>query len=268
MIVTFAQVRKLAGRNGKKELIRGFIDAMNEFGKDFRMDEPQQLAAFLAQITHESAHFDTWEEYASGKAYEGRKDLGNVFKGDGVKYKGHGPLQFTGRFNHQWFTDWCKKHGYDAPDFIKHPKELASSRWGTLAALAYWRDRRKDIPYYADRCNQKMITKLINGGYNGLADRIRLYDRAALILLGYGFGKSEIQKYQKSHGLEPDGKIGTITRAALHIDMKAGLSSIAISNNSIELPIEKEPYSRPAPDNKTDWITVIVKIIMSIFGRR
>ena len=58
-------------------------------------------AAFVAQLAHESGAFNYVREIASGRAYEGRKDLGNVMVGDGMKFKGRGLIQITGRANYR-----------------------------------------------------------------------------------------------------------------------------------------------------------------------
>ena len=60
---------------------------------------PMRAAHFVAQLAHESDRFRAMEEYATGAAYEGRKDLGNVKAGDGKRYKGRGVIQLTGRAN-------------------------------------------------------------------------------------------------------------------------------------------------------------------------
>ena len=58
-------------------------------------------AGFLAQLAHESGQLRYMEEIASGSAYEGRRDLGNTQPGDGVRFKGRGPIQLTGRSNYR-----------------------------------------------------------------------------------------------------------------------------------------------------------------------
>lgn len=65
---------------------------MNHWFPKFEIDTRGELCHILAQLAHESDSFNALEEYASGQAYEGRLDLGNSTKGDGIKFKGRGPL--------------------------------------------------------------------------------------------------------------------------------------------------------------------------------
>jgi putative chitinase len=90
------------------------------------VDNPNQLAYILATAKHESDNFNTLEEYASGSAYEGRQDLGNDQAGDGVKYKGRGFVQLTGKNN---FSAYADKTGLDLvgnPDILSQDKNLAA----------------------------------------------------------------------------------------------------------------------------------------------
>ena len=118
---------------------------------------------FLAQLAHESGNFRYMEEIASGAAYEGRKDLGNVNKGDGVRYKGRGPIQLTGRANY-------RRYGQQLGiDFENNPEIVALPSVGLLVACKFWSDN--GLNELADKDDVLSITKRINGGTNGLQDR-------------------------------------------------------------------------------------------------
>lgn len=126
-------------------------------------DSALRLAHFMAQLAHESGSFRYMEEIASGAAYEGRKDLGNFFAGDGKRFKGRGPIQLTGRANYRAFG---RRIGIDLE---RHPEIAAVPSIGLHTALEYWKDR--NLNSYADRDDVMTITRKINGGTNGLADR-------------------------------------------------------------------------------------------------
>jgi predicted chitinase len=84
-----------------------------------------QLAYILATATHESGAGAHMEEFASGRAYEGRRSLGNTQPGDGVRYKGRGYVQLTGRRN---YTDWSRRLGMDLvsnPRAVENPEVAA-----------------------------------------------------------------------------------------------------------------------------------------------
>ena len=118
---------------------------------------------FLAQLAHESGNFRYMEEIASGAAYEGRKDLGNVNKGDGVRYKGRGPIQLTGRANY-------RKYGQELGiDFENNPAIVALPSVGMLVACKYWSENNLNV--FADYDDVTTITRRINGGLNGFEDR-------------------------------------------------------------------------------------------------
>ena len=127
------------------------------------MDSPLRLAHFLAQLIHESGSFRYMEELASGQAYEGRANLGNTEPGDGVRFKGRGPIQITGRANYRRYG---RKIGIDIE---RHPVIAAIPSIGLHLALEYW--KTNGLNTLADADNLNGITKLINGGFNGLEDR-------------------------------------------------------------------------------------------------
>jgi predicted chitinase len=130
--------------------------------------------AFLAQLAHESAELRYMEEIASGAAYEGRKDLGNIQPGDGKRYKGRGPIQLTGRAN------YTKYGGLLGLDLVNDPLIAATKEVGFRIAGQFW--KLNGLNELADQQQFKAITKRINGGYNGLDDRIKYYQRAKKVL--------------------------------------------------------------------------------------
>lgn len=133
------------------------------------LDHPLRLPHFMAQLCHESGSFRYMEEIASGAAYEGRSDLGNVHAGDGRLFKGRGPIQITGRTNYRYFG---RKIGIDIE---RHPQIAAVPSIGLHLALEYWADRK--LNSYADQDDVRSITKRINGGFNGLSDRVHHLDK-------------------------------------------------------------------------------------------
>lgn len=122
-----------------------------------------RLAHAMAQLGHESAGFRAMEEYASGAAYEGRADLGNTQAGDGVRYKGRGPIQITGRANYRRYGRML------GIDLERRPELASAPSVGLMVSCAYWSDR--GLNALADRDDLEAVTLRINGGLNGLADR-------------------------------------------------------------------------------------------------
>src|SRR5699024_2710854 len=138
---------------------------------------PLRAAHFLGQIGHESAGLRYMEEIASGAAYEGRADLGNTQPGDGRRFKGRGPIQLTGRANYRAFTRWARGAGHTSHDFEANPHLLSQPKWGFLAASYYWTVARPNLNAQADRDDLEAVTRSINGGLNGLADRRQRLNR-------------------------------------------------------------------------------------------
>ncbi|HEV2799999.1 MAG TPA: glycoside hydrolase family 19 protein [Pyrinomonadaceae bacterium] len=151
-----------------------YLPYLNAAMREFQIATYLRASAFIAQLAHESAELRYFEEIASGKAYEGRKDLGNTQPGDGVKYKGHGPIQITGRANH---AACGKALGLD---LINNPTLITQPPNAFRSAGWFWDTR--GLNALADQRLFKAITKKINGGFNGLADRQKYYDRALRII--------------------------------------------------------------------------------------
>jgi len=150
-------------------------DAMGEFG----IDTPTRQAAFLAQIGHESGQLRYVEEIASGAAYEGRKDLGNVQQGDGVKFKGHGLIQITGRANHAKCS--LALFGSELV-LLANPRRLCEVSGACRSAAWFWQSR--GLNELADDGQFEKITRRINGGLNGQAERLALWEKVKEVLNG------------------------------------------------------------------------------------
>lgn len=146
----------------------------------FNINTPARLAAFLAQIGHESARMaftrEIWGPTPAQSRYEGRRDLGNTQPGDGKRYMGRGLIQTTGRANYLLTREGLRKLGIPAPDFITSPETLEQPTWAALSAAWYWQSR--GLNELADAGDFERITRRINGGLNGYEDRKALWAAA------------------------------------------------------------------------------------------
>jgi putative chitinase len=172
---------------------------MNYYVPKFEIDQKGEYCHFLAQAAHESDSFNALEEYASGDAYDTRVDLGNTPQkdGDGRKYKGRGLFQVTGLINYKQATlEWKKWTSIDGGtqfSFKDQPELLARPQFAVWSACQYWDQRNFNnianmpdttvLPYkIKGKIYQvspvEYISRKINGGINGLPERIKFYERA------------------------------------------------------------------------------------------
>lgn len=164
-----SELVSMYGKGREKEIFV-IVRTMNPIMGLYGFDTLRRLRYFLAQVGHESGGLRYTKEIASGKAYEGRKDLGNVIKGDGERYKGRGYLQITGRKN---YTALQKDTGIPC---VEHPEILEQPKYAILSALWYW--RKNNLHIYADKDAFTALSKRINGGTNGLGDRLAWLKKA------------------------------------------------------------------------------------------
>jgi predicted chitinase len=131
-----------------------------------------RAAMFCAQVGEESISLTAPTELASGAEYEGRADLGNTERGDGVRFKGRGFIQITGRANYRGLSKWAHSKGLvpSATYFIDHPAQLATDKHVWLGPIWYWTVARS-MNHFADVKDIEGATRAVNGGLNGFTDR-------------------------------------------------------------------------------------------------
>ena len=157
-----------------------FASPLTSAMDEFQINTPARQAAFLAQCGHESGQLRYVRELAAGDAYEGRKDLGNTQLGDGIRFKGRGLIQITGRAN---FAACGKAL---VLDLIKHPELLEEPVNACRSAAWFW--SAHGLNELADMGDFLKISVRINGRNkktglpNGWDDRQALYGKAKEVL--------------------------------------------------------------------------------------
>lgn len=169
---------RVAGRDLGERGVKLGIACANHFPA-YGIVTPLRIAHFLAQAAHETSGFrwmeEIWGPTRAQARYDGRADLGNTYPGDGYRYKGRGPFQLTGRANYRTVGERI------GLDLEQYPDLAAEPGAGLLIACDYWHSRK--INPLADADNIIRVTEKINGGRNGLEDRMRKLARAKEILL-------------------------------------------------------------------------------------
>lgn len=179
-MISVAQLRQVMPFAGDRALV--FAGPLGAAMEAHGIDTPARQAAFLAQVAHESGHLRYVRELADGSAYDtGRlaARLGNTPEDDddGERYKGRGLLQITGRANYRA----CSVALFDDADLLlDHPELLELPAHAAMSAAWFWSSRGLNV--LADRGEIETITRRINGGTNGLKDRLACYDRALRVL--------------------------------------------------------------------------------------
>lgn len=226
------------------EIIDGVGPVIQAELTNFEMTTRLRIAHFLAQICHESAGLRTTEEFADGRAYEGRADLGNTTPGDGPRFKGRGLLQLTGRSNYQIYGDVL------GIDLIEDPQQAADPATSLKIACLYW--KKHDINPLCDADNLQAVTRKVNGGLNGLDSRADFLAKAKAALSRQqaaaidaasddprpvlhrgedGDAVANLQSQLRAHGFDisVDGNFGAATELAVkQFQLKQGLVSDGI----------------------------------------
>lgn len=166
-MITDQQLSAMCGR-----LIGGWADPINAAMAEYEINTSARQSAFLAQVLHESGRLryvrELWGPTAAQNGYEFRADLGNTEPGDGFKYRGRGLIQITGRHNYQLCGFALELDLIEQPELLEQPLQAARS--------AGWFWRNHGLNELADQADSfERITRKINGGDNGLTDRLALW---------------------------------------------------------------------------------------------
>jgi len=200
----------------KPDIRSGLVASMDQCCDHAGLTSKLRLAHFLSQLAHESAGFryvvEIWGPTAAQKRYEGRSDLGNVSKGDGFRFRGRGLIQNTGRANYARLAKVFKVNFEGDPDL------MAKFPWAAVTAAEYWRSR--NINTFADADDVQRVTRLINGGLNGLADRMERLRKAKHALsdlpaaLKYQAAEEQNASRQRTQEAKATGTVIVATQAA------------------------------------------------------
>lgn len=205
MTITVDTLKAIApgGKKTNFKLFSELAEWMNYWFPKYEIDSKGELCHFLAQAAHETDSFNTLEEYASGDAYDTRTDLGNTPEkdGDGRKYKGRGIFQITGYLNYKQATlewkKWTMIDGGTQFSFKEQPELLCRPQFAVWSACQFWDGKGFNVianmPDTSKVVYKKKglvfnvspveyISRVINGGVNGLSERIKFYERAKSVI--------------------------------------------------------------------------------------
>lgn len=225
-----------------------WFTALEKWLPDYNITTKQRVASFVAQCAHESNNFNTlhenlnyrWEtlrrvfpkyfqtdelakKYAhnrvaiANRAYANRMGNGDEASGDGYKYCGKGLIQLTGKNNYSRFAEYAGMKLEDMPDYLQtYDGAVHSSCW-------FW--ETNSLNRWADIADITTMTRRINGGDNGLDDRIEKFDKNMAILGATSAEKlttlrrnstgPDVVNLQLKLGLVPDGHYGIVTERAV-----------------------------------------------------
>lgn len=175
--MTPEQLAKCTG--ARLDRATAFLPHIEAAMAEFEINTPKRQASFLSQTGHESGglHWLTeiWGPTIAQSHYEGRADLGNTEPGDGYRFRGRGLLQTTGRTNY-------RQTGYALGiDLEANPELLAKPELAARSAAWFWKNH--GLNELADAGDQMRVTRRVNGGVNGLLERIALFEAAKRVLV-------------------------------------------------------------------------------------
>ena len=139
MPITEQQLLQILPNAGRQAGV--FVSVLNTAMAKYAIVTRLRIAAFIAQVGHESGQFrwlkELWGPTAQQAGYEGRTDLGNTVKGDGSKYRGRGLIQVTGRANYAACGEALGLDLVNKPELLEQPQHAAmSAAWLATRSLS------------------------------------------------------------------------------------------------------------------------------------
>jgi putative chitinase len=164
--------------NLKSDLCYEYFPFLRQAMDEFEINTPLRESAFVAQIAHESGELryleEIWGPTSAQKRYEPpskkASELGNKLAGDGKRFKGRGAIQITGRGNYKKFGEQLSL------DLLAHPELAAQPEVAFRISALFWQEHK--LNEMADKQAFEAITRCINGGLMGQAERLKFYHRA------------------------------------------------------------------------------------------
>lgn len=176
VIPSVPQLRKIFPK-AKQDYLEVIASSKDLFEKYGLLNNQLRINHFISQCGWESdGYMNTIEQGPDSyfKRYDNRKDLGNIEPGDGLRFKGRGFIQLTGRSNYKWIG------GLVGEDFTKQPELVATPKYALLVSVVWW--TKMGLNQLADYDDIRKVTRKINGGYNGLEGRIKYYKALTSVL--------------------------------------------------------------------------------------
>lgn len=156
-----------------KQKAEQYAPLLNKAMDEYNINTPERRNMFLAQVGHESGSFRYFRELGNDAyftRYDGRKDLGNTEPGDGARFRGRGAIQITGRNNYEQAG---RALGLD---LVNHPELLEQPENAIRASAWWWQSHGLNEKVDSQPTDVRGITRVINGGYNGLDDRVSRFE--------------------------------------------------------------------------------------------
>lgn len=170
-LISLEQARGVFGRPPTSFQLTDLNDCLRRF----QINTVPRMRHFMSQIAHESGGLQWLKELASGDDYEGRSDLGNYLPGDGRRFKGAGVIQLTGRANYQAFANFL------GDQKVMSGCDYVANEYPFTSAGFWWHNNRMNALCDAGASVER-VTRRVNGGINGLSDRIYYYERACGVI--------------------------------------------------------------------------------------